>query len=384
MASTVDYEQKVKRILIYAGGFQPIGGVETFIYNFINGFKNYAATLDLLIWGKDSDLLRKVRQANNRLTIYHSFWRWGCRFCWPDMVILPLGINLIKKADLVLFMKLFSPSIHFYLSRFQHHNLPRFVYFIEYHPREMWPPTMPKEKRQEITKLLNLYSLIIVPSPDFGYYLRRLEYLGEIAHIPLLPPKESTIVPYPETPGVFRVGFLGRLTKAKNLPYLLEAASLLKNAYYDANLKRVEVHIFGWGEELHYLESLARNLSLQEIITFHGLIPYDHINAAIDSCHLFAFPSHTEGQCLASLEILARGRPIVATPVGAFPEIINEQIGKIVPLNQPHEFAMAIKNIFSCISDKSITPYKIRSYYDGLYSNQKIIERYWDLFTQLT
>jgi glycosyltransferase involved in cell wall biosynthesis len=95
---------------------------------------------------------------------------------------------------------------------------------------------------------------------------------------------------------------------------------------------KVRLEVFGDGSERPRLEKLASACSHR--VTFHGAIPRDCVPAAIDSCDLFVIPSISEGQCLAALEIIARGKPLVATPVGALPDLMRSgRFGSLIPLN---------------------------------------------------
>ena len=153
----------------------------------------------------------------------------------------------------------------------------------------------------------------------------------------MIPPKPITPHPFPDGGHCLRLGFLGRLVPQKNLVYLLEAFEHLVAGRAGACSEPVswELHLFGDGPTKQELESAAAARGLESRVHFHGAVPHDAVAAAIDQCHLFAFSSVSEGQCLAALEILSRGRPIVATPVGAFPEFLTApELGQLCPPGQ--------------------------------------------------
>jgi len=50
----------------------------------------------------------------------------------------------------------------------------------------------------------------------------------------------------------------------------------------------------------------------------------------LDVTDIYCHISHQEGLPVALLEAMARGRPVVATPVGGIPEIIDESNGLLV------------------------------------------------------
>ena len=89
-------------------------------------------------------------------------------------------------------------------------------------------------------------------------------------------------------PGSFCLLFIGRVERQKSLPTLLKAAAQIINTHPDLHLMMV-----GDGEERSNLEQLARELGIQEAVTFAGnqadVLPY--LNAA----DAFALPSLSEG-----------------------------------------------------------------------------------------
>ena len=74
----------------------------------------------------------------------------------------------------------------------------------------------------------------------------------------------------------------------------------------------------------------------------HGEIP-DWIAAADALC----LPSHQEGCPNVVLEALACGRPVVASRVGAVPELIDERCGAIVSPQEPGQLAGALRAVLS-------------------------------------
>jgi len=168
---------------------------------------------------------------------------------------------------------------------------------------------------------------------------------------------------------------LGRLVPDKNLKYLIVSFSKLCEMGVDAQL-----HIFGEGSDRQMLQSLTNEMNLAAHIQFHGNQDRAAISSAIDSCHLFAFSSITEGQCLSALEILARGRRVVGTPVGAFPEFLSGILGSLAPLDDPSAFAAALRTTAKPVLEGDITPGDIQLAYQGRFPRQRVIEGYLQAF----
>lgn len=83
--------------------------------------------------------------------------------------------------------------------------------------------------------------------------------------------------------------------------------------------------IGGQGPLRTSLESLAADLGLERHVHFAGFIPDDMLPLMYGAADAFVLPT-TELECfgIIVLESLACGRPVLATPVGAIPEILQQ------------------------------------------------------------
>jgi glycosyltransferase involved in cell wall biosynthesis len=98
---------------------------------------------------------------------------------------------------------------------------------------------------------------------------------------------------------------------------------------------------------------------------------------------MFAFTSISEGQCLAALEILARGRPVVATPVGAFPEFLSDGLlGTLAAPDQPEEFARSLVTVARQIRENTFTPNGVQAAYRKRFPREQVIQGYVDLISE--
>lgn len=135
-----------------------------------------------------------------------------------------------------------------------------------------------------------------------------------------------TLIPAPEGP--LRIGLLGRLDPVKGHAFFLEAVGLMKDHLRDETfLMAGEEKNTGRAE----LEHQADRLGVSRWVRFMGRVP--DAGVFMDDCHVGVISSvESEAVSRAALEWLARGRPLVATEVGALPEmVLNGDNGFLVP-----------------------------------------------------
>ena len=92
--------------------------------------------------------------------------------------------------------------------------------------------------------------------------------------------------------------------------------------------ERIHLVIAGQGELEGKLKDYAKKSGIQERITFTGYLSEDDLPKFYQAADLFILPTeYLEGFGMVTLEAIASGDPVIATPVGATPEILK-QIGR--------------------------------------------------------
>lgn len=137
------------------------------------------------------------------------------------------------------------------------------------------------------------------------------------------------------------IGSVARLVPEKGLDTLLKATALLTREFPGLSLILV-----GDGREKSALTELSHQLGLTGRIHFLGFrADVEDIVAGFD---LAALPSLSEGLPLALLELMAAGRPVVASRVGGIPEVIaHEDNGLLVPPGDPAALAAALRRLLT-------------------------------------
>ena len=135
----------------------------------------------------------------------------------------------------------------------------------------------------------------------------------------------------------------GNIRPEKGFRDLLESAALLRKTC-PARAFRVLI-AGGPSDKSCYDELLLQQerLGLQSTVQFLGFCPdMQRLYAASDG---FVLSSRSEGLPLVVLECMMAGVGIVATRVGAVPEVLNDGAGIIVSRESPEELAGAMRRL---------------------------------------
>jgi glycosyltransferase involved in cell wall biosynthesis len=116
-----------------------------------------------------------------------------------------------------------------------------------------------------------------------------------------------------------RIVFLGSLGERKGVADLIGALALLPD---DAPPWRAT--LAGPGDIPHYLK-LAADAGINEQVDFPGWQEQPQARALLSAADVLVLPSYDEGLPLVILEALALGTPVIATPVGAIPEVLTDE-----------------------------------------------------------
>jgi len=120
------------------------------------------------------------------------------------------------------------------------------------------------------------------------------------------------------------VGFVGRLVLEKGGEVLLRAAQQVLAVH-----PRIKFVFVGEGPSRKPWEALATQLGIAKQVVFVGA--RDDMPGVYSSLDLVVLPSYIESMPMCLLEAMAAGKPVVATRVGAVPQLLaSDQIGLLV------------------------------------------------------
>jgi glycosyltransferase involved in cell wall biosynthesis len=139
-----------------------------------------------------------------------------------------------------------------------------------------------------------------------------------------------------------RLLLVALLTPIKGIPYLLEALTLLKKKRDDFVLD-----IVGDGPCRKDYEEMTHDLGLQEHVRFHGLKTKQEVAEYMGNADIFVLPSEWENMPCVIIEAMSSGLPVVSTNVGGIPEIINDEVGVLVPPKNSVRLVKALDSILN-------------------------------------
>ena len=148
----------------------------------------------------------------------------------------------------------------------------------------------------------------------------------------------STELPAPSTkpacPPV--VLFVGWVLPSKGVKELVAAWARLAPEGWRLN-------IAGPGDPAYQNDLLAEHRAAQ--VAFLGELEHSEAMAALASASVFALPSHTEGFPNVVLEAMCLGKAIVATRVGAIPDMLSDGCGVLVEPKNVESLIGALREV---------------------------------------
>lgn len=197
--------------------------------------------------------------------------------------------------------------------------------------------------RRLIRAVLSAADALVALSDDWRRILERIAPRANIVVIenavavPDVPPRRQAA-------SRCRFLFLARMDRAKGVLDLLDAAAECRRTGTD-----FELTLAGAGGTVGSADSLDRHIAARGIdrqVRYVGELHGDAKQAAFQRADALVLPSHFEGMPLCILEAMAQGLPVIATTVGAIPEVIADGCqGCLVPPSRADLLAHAMARL---------------------------------------
>jgi glycosyltransferase involved in cell wall biosynthesis len=111
-----------------------------------------------------------------------------------------------------------------------------------------------------------------------------------------------------------------------------------------------------------------------------GQLPAEAVLRAYEEVDVFVLPSHREGLPNVILEALAAGTPIVATPVGAIPDVLEDDCGVLVPLKDAGALEAALRELIESPERRRELADKGRARIEERYSIDVVMRGYVEIY----
>ena len=137
---------------------------------------------------------------------------------------------------------------------------------------------------------------------------------------------------------------VGRLVYQKGLDLGMYALAELKDIGW-------EWHIAGDGPQMQPLQSLAKELNIDDRVIFHGWQSRKDLIQLYQQSNLFLFPSRHEGMPNAVLEAMASGLPVIASCIAGNEElVVDGNTGLLVPPEDEAALRLALHKLLSDVA----------------------------------
>ena len=167
------------------------------------------------------------------------------------------------------------------------------------------------------------------------------------------------------------VGYTGRLSEEKGVFNFVKAIPEIIKKRGD-----LEFLIGGDGQLRDEIERYLEGENLNDKVKLPGWVPREEFLTYLNELKLFVLPSYTEGLPHTILEAMACGTPVLATPVGAIPDVIKDgETGFIMENNSPECIAENIVRALAHPNINEITK-NARALVEEKYNYQAAVDRY--------
>jgi alpha-1,3-mannosyltransferase len=142
-----------------------------------------------------------------------------------------------------------------------------------------------------------------------------------------------------------RLLYVGRISENKKIDNLIMTADRLNKKGF--NIKLIILGPDRDGLKIK-LQSLARSLGLQHVVSFLGEVPEGRLLEELASAHVFVFASEYEGFGMSAIEAMSSGTVCVLNNINAFREIVTHgKTGFITDFGNVESAAVQISAVLS-------------------------------------
>jgi glycosyltransferase involved in cell wall biosynthesis len=221
---------------------------------------------------------------------------------------------------------------------------------------------------------LPLYDMIVVEGSNVVRFQRLQKFLNRIYVCPLYVDISNYRIKKTITERAKIIGFIGSLEHRKGVLEFVKAAKSVCDLWED-----VHFVIVGTGKLSEKLKSIIKELGLQNRVKMVEFIPEAQLPEFLNKLKVLVLPSISEGLPNIILEAMACGTIVIATAVGAIPDVVKDsKTGFLLENNSAKSIKEAIINTMSR-SDLDLIANSARNEIEKVYTLQKAVLRYREL-----
>ena len=143
--------------------------------------------------------------------------------------------------------------------------------------------------------------------------------------------------------------FVGRLYHRKGLEILLRSIPPVLQEFSDV---KFVISGKGFKEKEESLRNLAKQLDIEDHVTFMGYVPDEKLPNLYSASDIFVLPAIYENFPFAILEAQATGLPVISTKVGGIPEfLVDNENGFLI---DPGDSAQLTQRVLALLQDPKL------------------------------
>ena len=195
-----------------------------------------------------------------------------------------------------------------------------------------------EKKKKWIRSILNKADILISLSESWKQYYAGLGIPEE--KIVIL----HNITAYPQIKNVtkqedkVRMLFMGEIGQRKGVFDLLRAIRNHRKELKDKVMLRI-----GGNKMEDKLKATINEYEISDIVRFEGFVSGEKKIELLNWANVYVLPSFNEGLPISILEAMSYKMPIISTPVGGIPEVVDDNNGVLITPGNDEEIYLAIK-----------------------------------------
>lgn len=200
----------------------------------------------------------------------------------------------------------------------------------------------------KVAKYLSLYEKVTwhATSAEEREDIERIFDIGaksqivQITNLPIKPQTQKIPRVHPKTIGIIRIIFLSRISRMKNVDYILKVLNNLHG--------HVIFDLWGPIEDTSYwqhCQSLVQLLPDTVRVNYRGIVPPNRVVETLAGYDLFFLPSLSENYGHVILEALCAGCPVLISDQTPWTNVTTHGAGWAIPLSEPQQFQSVIQQV---------------------------------------